>query len=134
MSFTECESLPNPAQPGGPPIVIGGSTGRAARRAGRIGDGFYPYVISPEDYADRVATIRATAVEHDRDPDAIEMTVWPGSFQRGGSFDLDLIEKYAESGLDRLIVSAAESGSTDIDDIRRFVGRYQTEVLDKIGG
>lgn len=134
VSFTECESLPNPAQPGGPPIVIGGSTGRAARRAGRIGDGFYPYVISPEDYADRVATIRATAVEHDRDPDAIEMTVWPGSYQRGGSFDLGLIEKYAESGLDRLIVSAAESGSTDIDDIRRFVGRYQAEVLDKIGG
>ena len=102
--------------------------------AGRLGDGFYPYVISPEDYADRVATIRATAIEHNRDPDTIEMTVWPGSYQRGGSFDLGLIEKYAESGLDRLIVSAAESGSADIDDIRRFVARYHTEVLDKIGG
>ena len=62
------------------------------------------------------------------------MTVWPGSYKRGGSFDLGFIEKYAESGLDRLIVSAAESGSTDIDDIRRFVARYQGEVLDKIGG
>ena len=59
---------------------------------------------------------------------------WPGSYQRGGSFDLGLIEKHAESGLDRLIVSAAESGSPDIDDIRRFVARYQAEVLDKIGG
>ena len=47
---------------------------------------------------------------------------------------MGLIEKHAESGLDRLIVSAAESGSPDIDDIRRFVARYQAEVLDKIGG
>ncbi|WP_420638188.1 LLM class F420-dependent oxidoreductase [Candidatus Poriferisocius sp.] len=134
VSFTECESLPDPAQPGGPPIVIGGSTPRAARRAGRLGDGFYPYVISPEDYADRVATIRATAVEHGRDPDAVELTVWPGSYRHGGSFDLALIEEYAQSGVDRLIVSAAESGGADIDGIRRFVGRYQADVLDKIGG
>lgn len=33
---------PTPAQPGGPPIVLGGSSEPAARRAARIGDGFVP--------------------------------------------------------------------------------------------
>ncbi|MET0728499.1 MAG: LLM class flavin-dependent oxidoreductase [Acidimicrobiales bacterium] len=34
--------LPTPAQPGGPKIVLGGSSEAAARRAARIADGFVP--------------------------------------------------------------------------------------------
>jgi len=34
--------LPTPAQPGGPPISLGGSVEAAARRAARIADGFIP--------------------------------------------------------------------------------------------
>jgi alkanesulfonate monooxygenase SsuD/methylene tetrahydromethanopterin reductase-like flavin-dependent oxidoreductase (luciferase family) len=34
--------LPKPAQPGGPKIVVGGSSEAAARRAARIADGFMP--------------------------------------------------------------------------------------------
>jgi alkanesulfonate monooxygenase SsuD/methylene tetrahydromethanopterin reductase-like flavin-dependent oxidoreductase (luciferase family) len=34
--------LPKPTQPGGPPIILGGSSEAAARRAARIGDGFLP--------------------------------------------------------------------------------------------
>ena len=34
--------LPKPAQPGGPKIVVGGSSEAAARRAARIADGFLP--------------------------------------------------------------------------------------------
>lgn len=34
--------LPTPAQPGGPPISLGGSVEAAARRAARIADGFMP--------------------------------------------------------------------------------------------
>ncbi|MBC2864992.1 LLM class flavin-dependent oxidoreductase [Streptomyces mexicanus] len=33
---------PRPVQPGGPPLILGGSTRRAARRAAEIGDGFDP--------------------------------------------------------------------------------------------
>ncbi len=33
---------PKPHQPGGPPLVLGGSSPAAARRAARIGDGFLP--------------------------------------------------------------------------------------------
>ena len=33
---------PTPAQPGGPPVVLGGSGPKAARRAARIADGFMP--------------------------------------------------------------------------------------------
>ena len=36
-------SNPKPAQPGGVPIMIGGHSEAAARRAGRHGDEFYPH-------------------------------------------------------------------------------------------
>ena len=36
------ESNPRPVQPGGVPIVVGGHSAPAARRAARLGDGFFP--------------------------------------------------------------------------------------------
>lgn len=124
--------LPKPAQGDALPIIIGGSTGIAARRAGRRGDGFFPYVISPEDFADRIVTIRATAVDHGRDPDTIELSVWQGSFKPGGAFDLDLAKQYADLGVTRFVVSAQEAGGSSFDDLRRFLGDYREQTLDRL--
>jgi len=38
---------PKPAQPGGPPLWIAGRSQAAIRRAGRLGDGYLPYLFSP---------------------------------------------------------------------------------------
>lgn len=132
VSYTDVESVPDPHTETGPPIVIGGSTGISARRAGRVGDGWYPYVISPEDYARRVETIRATAKEHGRDPGAIELTVWPGSYDFSRSFDVDLVKQYTDVGVDRLIIAAAEARSSDPADIGRLVGEYREKVVDRL--
>ena len=49
---------PTPAQPGGPPISLGGSVEAAARRAARIGDGFMPSIPELwEFYADECAKL-----------------------------------------------------------------------------
>jgi probable F420-dependent oxidoreductase len=52
---------PAPAQPGGPPIVVTGRQPVAMRRAARAGDGWMPYLYSPERYARSVQTIREEA-------------------------------------------------------------------------
>jgi probable F420-dependent oxidoreductase len=132
FAFERCESKPDPVTPGGPPIIIGGSTEAAARRAGRLGDGFYPYVIGPEDLAARVATIHATAREHGRNPDAIAITAWPGSWKPGCSLDLDVMRRFAEVGVTRFVVAAQESGSTDIGAIRDFLRRVQDDIIAKL--
>lgn len=54
------------------PIVIGGHTPAAAHRAGRLGDGFFPARGNP---IDLIELTRATARQHGRDPEAIEITV-----------------------------------------------------------
>jgi alkanesulfonate monooxygenase SsuD/methylene tetrahydromethanopterin reductase-like flavin-dependent oxidoreductase (luciferase family) len=108
VNFERVHCDVKPAQAGGVPILIGGSTDHAARRAGRLGNGWYPYVISAEDMALRVKTLRKTAQENGRNPDEIELTLWPGSFDASRSFDLDFVKRYTDQGVSRLMLSAME--------------------------
>jgi probable F420-dependent oxidoreductase len=56
------------------PIVIGGHTPAAARRAGHVGDGFFPLAARGDGLADIVEQVRRAALDAGRDPDAIEIT------------------------------------------------------------
>ncbi len=123
---------PKPAQAGGVPVIIGGSSTAAACRAGRIGDGFYPYAISPEDLASRVEEMRAAAQACDRNPNAIELTVWPGCWQPGAAFDVDILERYAACGVTRFVVNAYEAGGFEMADFRRMI-RTLHGLLDQVG-
>ena len=58
---------PSPLQTGGPPIIVAGRKEPAMRRAARIGDGWFPYLYSPERYAESVTVVRAAARENGRD-------------------------------------------------------------------
>ncbi|HEU4759039.1 MAG TPA: LLM class flavin-dependent oxidoreductase [Dehalococcoidia bacterium] len=63
--------MPKPAQAGGPPLWIAGRSSAAIRRAGRLGDGYLPYLFSPERYQDSLARVRQHAEQAGRDPGAI---------------------------------------------------------------
>ncbi len=121
-----------PARPGGVPILVGGSSSFAARRAGRLGDGFLPYAISPEELGERVHEMRAVATENGRDSDAIEVSIAPGAYAPAPTIDLDLARRYADAGASRLILNAQECGSMEVEDIRRFVGTFQERVLTRL--
>jgi probable F420-dependent oxidoreductase len=54
-------------QPGGPPLIVAGRKEAAMRRAARLGDGWMPYLVSPEAYARSVRTIGEAAREAGRD-------------------------------------------------------------------
>ena len=60
---------PAPTQPGGPPIVVTGRKPVAMRRAARLGDGWMPYLYSPERYAHSVSTVHEEAERIGRDLD-----------------------------------------------------------------
>jgi probable F420-dependent oxidoreductase len=54
------------------PLIVGGHSAAAARRAGRLGDGFFPARGAPKELFD---IARAAARQAGRDPDALELTV-----------------------------------------------------------
>jgi probable F420-dependent oxidoreductase len=54
-------------QPGGPPLLVSGRKEAAMRRAARLGDGWMPYLMSPDAYARSVQVIRDEAAGVGRD-------------------------------------------------------------------
>jgi probable F420-dependent oxidoreductase len=73
VSFADARSWPKPVRRA-VPIVIGGHSPAAARRAGRIGDGFFPGRASIDDLGPLLEEMRRAAEQAGRDPDGIEVT------------------------------------------------------------
>lgn len=132
VNFENVHMDTKPFRPEGVPILIGGSTEVAAQRAGRLGDGWYPYVISPEDFGKGVETIHGAAKAAGRDPSRIEISIWPASFDFTKTFDLAFVKRYADRGAHRLVISQGESMTTDIQGQRDFIRRYQDQVVAKL--
>src|SRR5437868_15538888 len=75
FSFARACSFPKPVQRDGIPIHVGGHSAAAARRAGRLGDGFHPLGLAGDELAERVGQMRDAAIAAGRAPDALELTL-----------------------------------------------------------
>jgi probable F420-dependent oxidoreductase len=71
VSFDQVFSRPLPPERR-IPIIVGGDTAAAARRAGRLGDGYFPARPAPPELLEEM---RRAAEAAGRDPGAIEITV-----------------------------------------------------------
>jgi probable F420-dependent oxidoreductase len=103
FDFDDMWSEPRPVHPGGVPIHIGGHSEAAARRCGRLGDGFHPLGLDDDLLVERWQLARRTAEEHGRDPDALELSVTVGL----GSIDTATVERLAGLGVHRIVASTA---------------------------
>jgi probable F420-dependent oxidoreductase len=108
FSFSRACSFPKPAQPGGIPIHVGGHSAAAARRAGRLGDGFHPLGLAGDDLAQRIGQMRDAALAAGRDPDALELTL--GSLL--DQLDDERLAAAEKAGAVRMVLSNREK---DID-------------------
>ena len=103
VSFENVSSNPKP-DTGSVPIVIGGHSVAAAKRAGRLGDGFFPGKGSIAELTEMIDIVHQSAAEHDRDPDAIEITAaHPGLF---GGDPVGAAQEVASIGVSRTIAPA----------------------------
>ena len=74
----------------GPPIWVGGEGPAARRRAGRIGDGWYPTIRNPKEPLDTpeavaagIADVRRHAQEAGRDPAEIDVVLFAPGYSLG---------------------------------------------------
>jgi probable F420-dependent oxidoreductase len=123
VSFTDAICSPRPAQ-GSVPIVIGGHTEAAARRAGRLGDGFFPAKGETEHL---IEVMRDTARDAGRDPGAIEITTGGGDVFGPGA--LDSVAKLADIGVERIVIPPL---AFDAEGIHDALARFGDEVIAKV--
>jgi probable F420-dependent oxidoreductase len=92
------ESHPKPIQKPGVPIVVGGHTEMAARRAARYGDGFFPGVTDDEKLRWLLGVVREECTKIGRDPKTIEVT-------SGRAVPtVDSVKELADLGVSRFMV------------------------------
>lgn len=94
VDFERALSYPKPAN-GDVPIVVGGHTPFAARRAGRLGDGFFP--ANNSDLETLLPVMREAAAAAGRDADAIELTT-------GAARDAEGMRRLVDLGVDRVVM------------------------------
>lgn len=98
VSFSEVYLRPLPVQRP-VPIVIGGHSERAARRAGQLGDGFFPAGVDVDRLPALVSLSREWAERSGRDPAGLEITM-------GCRPTPEAIERTVATGIDRLVLPA----------------------------
>jgi probable F420-dependent oxidoreductase len=114
VGFEGVIQRPRPVQRPHPPIVIGGETAAALRRAVRSGNGWYGWDLDLDRTAELLAALRAEAGKHER-PDHLgdlEITITPPETP-----DLDTARRYADLGVHRLALVPTTTEGTGIDDL-----------------
>jgi alkanesulfonate monooxygenase SsuD/methylene tetrahydromethanopterin reductase-like flavin-dependent oxidoreductase (luciferase family) len=113
VGFDNAMCYPKPA--GRVPIHIGGHSPTAARRAGRLGDGFQQLGVGGAELTELVAVMRDDASQFGRDLDALELFL--GHLVT--KIDADRAKKLAALGADRVVL--AMPPTADLSEARELL-------------
>jgi alkanesulfonate monooxygenase SsuD/methylene tetrahydromethanopterin reductase-like flavin-dependent oxidoreductase (luciferase family) len=102
-----------------PPIVVGGHSPAAFRRAIQHGNGWYGWDLDVTQTAHALAGLREAESRHGRPAGLgeLEITITPS-----GSVDLDTARRYADLGVHRLAIQPRTMDGTAIDELITMVG------------
>jgi probable F420-dependent oxidoreductase len=105
---------PKPLQQPWPPILVGGESGAALRRAARAGDGWIGMGHTFESAAGQITRLRELRREYDRDSASFQISLG------GPVAGTDDVRRWEELGVTRLVVSPWRRSPDAVDGIRRF--------------
>jgi probable F420-dependent oxidoreductase len=111
VSFGGVDAQPRPIQRPHPPIVVGGMSPPALRRASRHGNGWYGFAIDLETTGRCVAGLREAQRRFERSAELgpLEISVTPS-----GVLDADVVSRFEELGVDRLVLMALGGNAQDL--------------------
>jgi alkanesulfonate monooxygenase SsuD/methylene tetrahydromethanopterin reductase-like flavin-dependent oxidoreductase (luciferase family) len=108
---------PKPVQRPWPPLLVGGESEAALRRAARAGDGWIGLDHTPESVTSPLARLRALRAAAVREREGFAVTVG------AADPDAEAVRRFEELGVDRLIVSPWRRSREALDALRRTADR-----------
>ena len=130
-SFSGMKFTPKPVQKPHIPIIIGGTSKAAIRRAARSGTVWHPTALSPQALAEGMDYLKEQAVKAGRDPSEISVSI---SAAIGNTHNhnryylgedpeeiLERSQRYQEMGLERLVVSPNTRDQTQLRPIMEML-------------
>jgi len=107
VSFERVQLAARPSQDGGPRIIIGGNSKAAARRAARLGDGFWPAGLGAGEPWEFVEEMHAECERIERDAAEVEL------FASTVASDEVLLEEYASRGITHFISAVPKKATLE---------------------
>lgn len=138
-SFEDFTFSPLPVHEGGLPIVVGGRSEPALRRAGALGDGYHSSASSPGEYGQRLPTVRAAAEAAGRPMPwlsarvRVEFDAPTAGYAMRGSPDEIAAEVRAFADL-RVTHLALTFGTTDPEKLVARAERFARDVAPLVAG
>ncbi len=128
VSFDGIQAFPRPVQQPHPPIIIGGATPQAFRRAVEHGNGWYGFALDLDNTARCIEGLYAAARQHARPAalGALEISVTPAA-----KLDADVVRRFADLGVHRLIVSRRTQTEDEVLAAVRHVAALQAATLQR---
>ena len=120
-SFSGIQSRPLPVQKPHPPILVGGMSPPAMRRAVAQGDGWYGFFLNVDATAVMLRNLEETAKQVERPAEFGKLTI---SVTPPGPVDADTARRFEELGVDRLILMRGfedMASASDPDAVMRFL-------------
>src|SRR5262245_9701017 len=110
VQFPPMMTWPKPVQKPHPPVIVGGAYPYGARRAIAYGDGWVPHARRPAygDVLGMLPEFRTMAAAAGRDSHSIPITIF------GVAEDLDLIKRYRDAGVARLVFNVAPAKADEV--------------------
>ncbi len=121
FNFGPVRSYPKPVR-GNVPIHIGGHSEAAARRAGRLGDGFFPALGEIPRLQALFSIMRSTAERYGRDPDQIELSCL-------GRASLEAVKPLEDIGVSRIVLAPP---AFDKEGLSRGLEKIAEEVMSRL--
>ena len=127
VSFDSIRAYPHPVQKPHPPIVIGGNSPGADRRAVEQGNGWFGYGMNLEQTEKALAELKEVARRYAR-PAALgelEITIAPSI-----PIDLPTAEKFSKLGVHRLFLITPQNKTTQ--EIEQFIADVGNTLVGKV--
>lgn len=125
ISFPRVFCEPTPLQAGGPPVWVGGDSDVALRRVVRLGNGWQPVELAPDQFAERSRRLDEMLTEAGRDPKEVERSVSTRLPLRDTSDGqaADIVRAYLEGGCTHLVMYSGRRNTME-QNLERAVKFY----------
>jgi probable F420-dependent oxidoreductase len=126
VAFHDIQARPQPVQKPHPPVVIGGHTKEAFRRAVQHGNGWYGFALDLAATEKCLTGLKEAAQQVRRPMELGELEI---SITPGPQLDLDTAKRYADLGVQRLI--PFRRGKTE-QELLDFISQTRDAVIGRV--